>query len=46
MIRMNLIAVAEKNATIGNLSQHLHVTNVADVKRLRKKKYLVITLAA
>ena len=26
MIRMNLIAVAERNSTVGNLSQHLHVT--------------------
>lgn len=46
MIRMNLIAVAEKNATIGNASQHLHVTNVADVERRYKRKYLTVAVAA
>ena len=45
MIRMNLIAVAEKS-TVGNVSQHLHVTNVADVERQHKKKYLTVALAA
>ncbi|WP_290764140.1 hypothetical protein [Fibrobacter sp. UBA4297] len=40
MIHMNLIAVAEKNSSIGNVSQHLHVTNVADVERRNKRKYL------
>ena len=42
MIHMNLIAVAEKNATLGTLSQQLHVTNVADVERRVKKKYLTV----
>ena len=42
MIHMNLIAVADRNSTVGNLSQHLHVTNVADVERLHKKKYLAV----
>jgi hypothetical protein len=42
MIHMNLIAVAEKNSTIGSVSQHLHVTNVADVERRYKKKYLTV----
>ena len=46
MIHMNLIAVAEKNATLGNLSQHLHVTNVADVERRVKRKYLTVVVAA
>ena len=46
MIHMNLIAVAEKNSTIGSVSQHLHVTNVADVERRYKKKYLTAALAA
>ena len=46
MIHMNLIAVAEKSATLGNLSQHLHVTNVAEVERLHKKKYLKAAIAA
>ncbi len=45
MIHMNLIAVAEKS-TAGNVSQHLHVTNVADVERQHKKKYLTAALAA
>jgi len=45
MIRMNLIAVAEKS-TVGNVSQHLHVTNVADVERQHKKKYLTVALGA
>ncbi len=46
MIHMNLIAVAEKNATLGNLSQHLHVTNVVEVERRHKKKVLTIAVAA
>ena len=46
MIHMNLIAVAEKSSTIGSVSQHLHVTNVADVERRVKRKYLTIGLAA
>ncbi len=46
MIHMNLIAVAEKNSTIGSVSQHLHVTNVADVERRYRKKYLTIAVAA
>jgi hypothetical protein len=45
MIHMNLIAVAEKS-TAGNVSQHLHVTNVADVERQHKKKYLTAALVA
>ena len=45
MIHMNLIAVADKS-TVGTVSQHLHVTNVADVERRYKKKYLTIALAA
>ena len=45
MIHMNLIAVAEKS-TASNVSQHLHVTNVADVERQHKKKYLTAALAA
>ena len=45
MIHINLIAVAEKS-TAGNVSQHLHVTNVADVERQHKKKYLTAALAA
>ncbi len=45
MIHMNLIAVAEKNSTVGNLSQHLHVTNVADVERRHKTKYLAVVLS-
>ena len=44
MIHMNLIAVADKNSTVGNLSQHLHVTNVADVERLHKTKYMAVIL--
>jgi len=44
MIHMNLIAVAEKNSTIGSVSQHLHVTNVADVERRYKKKYLTVAV--
>ena len=46
MIHMNLIAVAEKNATLGTLSQHLHVTNVADVERRVKRRYLTVVVAA
>ena len=46
MIHMNLIAVAEKNSTIGSVSQHLHVTNVADVERRYKRKYLTVAIAA
>ena len=46
MIHMNLIAVAEKNATLGTLSQQLHVTNVADVERRVKTKYLTVAVAA
>jgi len=46
MIHMNLIAVAEKSTTVGNVSQHLHVTNVAEVARRNKKKYLTVALAA
>ncbi len=46
MIHMNLIAVAEKNASIGSVSQHLHVTNVADVERRYKRKYLTVAVAA
>jgi len=46
MIHMNLIAVAEKNSSIGSLSQHLHVTNVADVERRVKRKYLTVAVAA
>lgn len=46
MIHMNLIAVAEKNATLGNLSQHLHVTNVVEVERQHKKRVLSIAVAA
>lgn len=46
MIHMNLIAVAEKNATLGNLSQHLHVTNVAEVERLHKKRFVTAAVAA
>ncbi len=46
MIHMNLIAVAEKNSTIGSVSQHLHVTNVADVERRYKRKYLTVGVAA
>jgi hypothetical protein len=42
MIHMNLIAVAEKNSSIGSVSQHLHVTNVADVERQYKRKYLTV----
>ena len=42
MIHMNLIAVAEKNASLGTFSQQLHVTNVADVERRYKKKYLTV----
>ena len=44
MIHMNLIAVADKNSTVGNLSQHLHVTNVADVERQHKTKTVAIVL--
>ncbi|SIO10865.1 hypothetical protein [Fibrobacter sp. UWB11] len=46
MIHMNLIAVAEKNASLGALSQQVHVTNVADVERRYKKKYLTVAVAA
>ena len=46
MIHMNLIAVAEKNSTIGSVAQHLHVTNVADVERRYKRKYLTAAVAA
>ncbi|SHL95973.1 hypothetical protein [Fibrobacter sp. UWB7] len=46
MIHMNLIAVAEKNSTIGSVAQHLHVTNVADVERRYKRKYLTVAVAA
>ena len=45
MIHMNLIAVAEKS-TAGNVSQHLHVTNVVDVERQHKKRYLTAVLVA
>ena len=45
MIRMNLIAVAERNSTVGNLSQHWHVTSVADVERRHKTKYLAVVLS-
>ncbi len=45
MIHMNLIAVAEKS-TAGNVSQHLHVTNVVDVERQHKKRYLTAALVA
>ena len=44
MIHMNLIAVADRNSTVGNLSQHLHVTNVADVERRHKTKYLAVIM--
>ena len=46
MIHMNLIAVAERNSTIGSVSQHVHVTNVADVERRYKRKYLTVAVAA
>ena len=46
MIHMNLIAVADRNSTVGILSQHLHVTNVADVERQHKTKYLAVALTA
>ena len=46
MIHMNLIAVAEKNSSVGSVSQHLHVTNVADVERRYKRKYLTAAVAA
>ncbi len=46
MIHMNLIAVAEKNATLGNLSQHLHVTNVVEVERRHKKRVMTAAIAA
>ena len=45
MIHMNLIAVAEKS-TAGNVSQHLHVTNVVDVERQHKKRYLTAAFVA
>ena len=46
MIHMNLIAVAERTSSIGSVSQHVHVTNVADVERRVKRKYLTIAAAA
>ena len=46
MIHMNLIAVAERSSSIGSVSQHVHVTNVADVERRVKRKYLTIAAAA
>ena len=46
MIHMNLIAVAERTSSIGSVSQQLHVTNVADVERRVKRKYLTIAAAA
>jgi hypothetical protein len=38
--------VAEKNATLGNLSQHLHVTNVVEVERRHKKRVMTAAIAA